>query len=176
MTTNDQQETYDRMEAILAQLATVDTRLRSIEVRKDKRIQAITDQFAPQIDPLVKLRDELVEAVAKLFVENEDWLTAMEGKTAVFRSATMKSHTSPGALVVDDEDLAIGYLRKRHMLRAFTRQAKLTLDKVALKKRPELVAKIPGVRLEAPEFLSIRLFRTKIELKENLKPYRRQIA
>lgn len=176
MAANTEQEVFDQIETLLEELSVIDTTKRGVEVEKDERIKAIVDEFAPKIDPLTTRHGELMEQLAQLFVENESWLTSSDNKTAVFRSGTMKSHTSPGALIVDDEELAIDYLRKKHILRAFTRRAKLTLDKVRLKKHPELVAKIPGVWIDVPEFLSIRLIRTKIELKEDLKPYRRRVA
>lgn len=174
MTTNDQQAVLVYLESLLAQLNQADTMCRDLEAKKDKAIEEVTKKFAPRVDEVTTVRNGLMEKVTELFIENESWLTE-QSKTAVFRSATLSSHTSPGKLVIDDEEQAMTYLRRVRKLLAFTRQGKRTLDKVKLKKHPELIKKMPGVRVEVGEFLTVRLARTQIELTEDLQPYRRRV-
>lgn len=176
MTASTEQAVFEHMESLMEQLSAVDTTCRELEVEKDKRIDEIKQEFAPQIDPLTERRRELMEQLTQLFIEHESWLTAPRNKTAVFRSGLMNAYKSPGALVVEDEEQAMKWLRQKHKLLAFTRIGKRSLDKVKLKKHPELVEKIPGIRIEIGEFLSVKLVRTKIELTQDLKPYRRRIA
>lgn len=168
-------ELFETVERLLAELAQTDERLRELEVRKDRAISRVKNRYALRIDPLIKRRDELLDVLAELFIKHEKLLTAAHGKTAVFRSGVLSARTSAGSLVVDNEEAAIDKLRVLHKLRAFTRQGKRTLDKQKLKKHPELIAKLPGVRLDVPEFLSVRLARTKAELKQDLHPYRTRV-
>ncbi len=168
-------EIAEEFEGKLSELSDTDTECRRLEAEKDERIKAITDEYAPLIDPLTQRRDELMEQVAEHFVQHEDVLLSAERKSIVLRSGTISSRTSPGVLQVEDEAAAIESLRRLHKLRAFTREGKRTLNKVELKKYPDLIAKLRGVNVDVPEHLSVVLTRTKIELKKDLHPYRRRI-
>ncbi len=168
-------EIAERFEGMLSELSDTDTECRHLQAEKDERIKAITDEYAPLIDPLTQRRAELMEQVAEHFVQHEDVLLSAESKSVVLRSGTISSRTSPGVLQVEDEAVAIESLRRLHKLRAFTREGKRTLNKVELKKYPNLIIKIPGIYMEVPEHLSVVLARTNIELKEELHPYRRRI-
>lgn len=165
-------EMFQEIEAKLSELAEVDTQLRELEVTKDQEIKRIVDEYAPRIDPLTERREGLMTELATLYVDNESVLTTGHGKTAVFRSGVLSSRSSQGSLVVDDEGAAMKYLRKHGLLRRFTRMGKRTIDKAALKKHPEVVEKIPGMSIDTPEHLHIKLVRTKIELKQLLLPFR----
>ncbi len=171
MSTN-QDEIFEAIESKIAELSKTDEQVRQLEVSKDREVTEITKRYAPQIDPLTAQRQELVNEIAELFIQNESWLTDNDRKTAVFRSGLLSSRTSPGSLEVEDEEAAIEKLRGMHKLKAFTRMGKRSLDKAKLKKHPEIIEKLPGVSLRVAEFLSIKIARTKIELKEELHPHR----
>lgn len=175
MAAND--EVFREIEELMSELSVVDSNARQLEVKKDKAVKAIVDKYSPQIDPLVSRRDEIMQKLSEMYVEHEDLLTGGHSKTAVFRSGTLSAHMSAGSLVIEkgEEDNAIAFIRKHHKLRRFTRQGKITINKTELKKDPKFAAKVPGVSIEQAENLTVRLARTKIDLTENLNPYRKRI-
>lgn len=158
----------------LAKLAEVDEKLRKIELEKDRKISEIKSTYAPRIDPLTDERQALVEEIAELAATNEAFFEGNE-KTAVFRSGTVSLRTSAGSLEIKDADAAINKLRKLGMLRRFTRIGKRTIDKLALKKHPEVFNKLPGVHYMRDEIVSIKIERTQAELKKTLSPYKTRV-
>lgn len=165
-------EVNEAIERHLSELSDVETELRALDAAKDKKIKAIVDEYAPQVDPLTVRRDELTAEIAKLWVEHEAELTTGHGKTAIYRNGTLSSRSSQGSLVIEDKNAAMKYLRSRGLLRRFTKVGERTIVKDALKKERDLVEKMPGVHLDVPEHLHIKLVRVKIELKQLLNPFR----
>ena len=163
---------YAEFEAHMEELSRVDTDLRELEVAKDRKVKEAIDEYAPQIDPLSARRDELMEVLAKMYLENESILTTHHSKTAVFRSGTVSARVSPGSLVVSDEEAVMKGLRRLGLVRRFTKQAKRTINKTELKKHPDIVEKLRGVFIDRPEYLSVKLVRTQAELKKPLNPFR----
>lgn len=159
----------------MSELTDVDAELRRQNVEKDRQIKKIVDEFAPVVDPLAKRREELVNELSILYQENKSLLTGDSSKTAVLRNGLLSSRLSPGALVVEDEAIAIAFIRRTRNLRRFTKKGKLTLDKAALKKDLLFVEKLPGVHYDQAENLTIKLIRTSIEIKRELTPFRTRI-
>jgi phage host-nuclease inhibitor protein Gam len=148
------EKVFRELETLGSELSEIDTKERKLEAEKDEAIKAILDKIGPQIDPLVARRTEIVERLSEMVVEHEDILTANNTKTVDLRSVTLSVRSSPGVLVVekpDGESRAIRALRRLRKLKMFTRVGKRTLNKDALKKNPEVVAKVPGVYIEHPE-------------------------
>lgn len=168
----DDQTLHETTEAKLGLLARLDEQIRQLELEKDRDISEVVERYAPQLDPKIQARDELMSELADIFNEHEPQLTRGHGQRAVFRSGTLEARTSPGSLVIDDETKVISWLRRHGMLKAFTRIGKRTVEKKKLKDRPDLVAKIPGAHIERPRRLTVRLARTRVELTRDLHPYR----
>lgn len=176
--TKKNKEVLEELEKLLSELDKVDTSFRELDARKDKAITAVTEKYAPQIDPLVRRRDEIMDRVSELWVENQDALIEGGGKQLELRSATISSRTSPPTVEVekDAEGRAIDYLRKMHRLLEFTRQPKRVLNKSALKREPKFAARIPGVSIIRTEKLTVKLNRTQAQLEKEIHPFRRQIG
>lgn len=177
MTTNTPkaQDPVETIEAALSELTTVDQNLTKLQNKAAVETKAIVDKYAPQVDPLTLRRTELVDQISKLFEENRaELLTA--SKTIITRSGTLSASFGPEAIDIDDEAAAMVYTRKRGMLRRVTKVGKRSFVKDALKKFPDFVAKCPGMVLRRTEFLHIKLVKTKVEIKQDLAPYRRPLA
>lgn len=174
---SDDREVLVTMEDIVSRLNVVDTEQRELLVKKDQAIAAIQATYAPLIDPLNDEREQLMRRLADLWVQHESTLIGAGGKSVVLRSGTLSSRTSVGSLVVSDEPQALNWLKRHRLLTAFTTLVrKRSLDKNKLKKRPELVERIPGIAIDRPEHLSVRLARTNVELKQDLHPHRLRIG
>ncbi len=160
-------------EALMRELSRAETRLNTLKAAKDRKIGAIVDQYTPMIDPLTERRDEIMDQIAALWTANEDIFTK-DGKTLVLRSGTISSRTAAEALVIEDEAKVINGMRRKGLLRRFTRVGKRTINKVELKKHPEVVAALPGISIEQSEYVSVTPAKTGAELKRSLNPFRRR--
>jgi len=172
MTTDD--EAIVTIEAQLSELTDVDLELRERQGEVDKAVQAFITEAAPDIDSLTTRRESLIEGIIKLFQENRAVLT-IDGKSVVFRSGTLQARTSPGKLIVKDEDKAIAFIKRMGKLRILTRIGKRSLDKKALKADLKFALRVPGVSLEKDEHLTITLPKTQTEIVRELHPLRRRL-
>lgn len=167
-----QNEAIDTLQTLLDELARTESLLGQYELAKDKSIKVILDMYGSKADILTTIREELVDRITSIYSLHRAFLTEGSGKTIVFRGGTLSAKLATTSLVVDNEKAAMSYIKRMGRLRMFTRLGKRTLDKDALKKDPEFVDKAPGIHLDQPENLTIKLPKLGIERIRRLHPLR----
>lgn len=172
MTAVPQNEAIDMLQSLLDELSKAEELLTQYELAKDKRIKAILKFYGPKTDVVTAEREELVDRITSIYSVHRDFLTEGKGKMVVLRGGTLSAKLTATSLVVDNEKVAMRYIKRMGRLRMFTRLGKRTLDKDALKKDPEFVDKAPGMHLDQPENLTIKLPKLGIERIRRLHPLR----
>lgn len=167
-------ELHGQIEQLLSELTTVQTQLTAVTAARQSAHQAIDANFAPTINPLTENREKLVDELKHIWEEHKGALVDDGGKSAMFRSGVLGTRTSPPTLVIADESAVMRYLRRHGLLKRFTKIGKRTIDKVALKKAPEVVEKITSASLETTEYFYINLPHGEAEIKRDLHPLRRR--
>jgi|GEM_PF-1169555 len=172
MTAVPQAEAIDMLQSLLDDLSKTESRLAENELAKDQEIKAVLDKFGPRVDALTTVREELVDRITNIYNLHRAFLTEGKGKLVVLRGGTLSAKFAVASLVVDDEKAAMSYIKRMGKLRVFTKLGKRTLLKDALKKNPEFVKKAPGIHLDQPENLTIKLPTLGIERIRRLHPLR----
>ena len=160
----------------LISLGNADRELTNLETELNHGIQKLKEQKAVPINEATKLRDLLLDDATAIVEQH--WKALMgsdRGKTLVLRSGTLSIRKATASLEVVDEAAAMKSLRRLGVLRKFTRLGKRTIDKNALKKAPEVIAKMKGVQLKQDENLIIKPAKTQVELKRIFHPFRRTL-
>lgn len=174
MTTN-KQAVVKQLEAMLSELADVDGELTKKSSEYDVEIKAITDKYAPIVDPLAQSRSQLVDQISQLFQDNRSSLIDDDGKSVTLRSGTLTARTNPLSITIYDEAAAMKYAKRSGMLTKVTKVGKRTFVKDKLKKFVDFVNKAPGLRFEQHENLIIKLPRTQVEITRELNPLRKRL-
>jgi phage host-nuclease inhibitor protein Gam len=144
-----------RASQLLAEIGTVyRTRTRK-QTQLDDRIKKVQERYGPEVESLQNQQNALVRQLVGLVLPHFDDLAAEGTKTIKLRSGELSLRLGPEALQIDNDEDVINQLRRRAVLKAFTKVTR-TIDKVALKKRPELVSKLKGVTVVRSEKLHIK--------------------
>jgi phage host-nuclease inhibitor protein Gam len=144
-----------RASRLLSEIGTVHRMRARKQTQLDDRIKKIQERYGPEIESLQNQQNALVKQLVGLVLPHFDDLAAEGTKTIKLRSGELSLRLGPEALQIDNDDDVIKQLRRRAMLNAVTKVTR-TIDKVALKKRPELVSKLKGVSIVRSEKLHIK--------------------
>ncbi len=172
MTAVPQTEAIDTLQSLLDSLSKTEGLLGQAELAKNRQIKAVLDKYGPKVDALTTIREELVDRITSIYSLHRGFLTEGKGKMVVLRGGTLSAKLAATSLVVDNEKAAMSYIKRMGRLRMFTRLGKRTLNKDALKKDPEFVDRAPGMHLDQPENLTIKLPKLGIERIRRLHPLR----
>lgn len=121
------------------------------QVQLNARIQQLKDQYGPGIETDKQKESKVIEQLLKIVLPQFALLAVKNQKTIKFRNGTIALRKGKAALVVTEpagEDAVIRRIAARGGLRRFTRMSKRTLDKDALKKDPDFVAKVKGIEIQ----------------------------
>ncbi len=165
-------EAVEQLQSLLDSLFDTEGLLIDIELAKDREIKAVLDNYAPDVDFYTAAREELVDSITAIYNTHRSFLTEGKGKLVVLRGGTLSAKFATASLIVDDESLAMRYIKRMGKLRLFTRVGKRTLNKDALKKNPEFVKKAQGMHIDQPENLTIKLPKLGVERIRRLHPLR----
>lgn len=126
--------------------------------REDEMRAALEAEFGARIAALTRRRDGVSNEIAVEVMADDAAMMRECGpssRTIKLDEGTITLRTTTGKVVIYDEGMAIARLRQLKLLMKFTRTT-ISLDIAALKKAPQILAKLPGVRLEESEVLRIR--------------------
>lgn len=167
-----QTEAIAGLQSLLDNLSRTESLINQAELAKDNEIKAVLDKYGSKVDALTIIREELVDRITTIYSLHRTFLTDGKGKQVVLRGGTLTAKFATASLIVDDEARAMHYIKRMGKLRLFTRLGKRTLNKDALKANPEFVKKAPGIRIDQPENLTIKLPKLGIERIRRLHPLR----
>lgn len=159
----------------LARLSAVQTELMSLKAKRQAEIEEINSKYGPMVDPLETESSKLVDKITARTRSNRKVLFPDDSKTLSYRSGTLSIKSSPGSLIVEDEGVVVRYLRRMGKLRAFTTIGKRSINKRALKADPEFVSKAPGMYIDQPESLSVKLRHPQAEIVQVIEPFKRKV-
>lgn len=126
------------------------TRRRIVEIEQDiaKRMAKITAGFASEIDGLKVREADLSQGIEVWCTANRAAICPKGSKTANLVVGKVSWRKKPDSLVVEAQDMESIFkdMRKRRLKDYIV--TKQTLDKGALLKKPEIVARIDGLSIE----------------------------
>lgn len=167
-----QSEAIITLQALLDNLSRAEVLLARAELAKDQEIKAVLDKHGPKVDALTTTREELVDRITSIYSLHQAFLTEGQSKTVILRGGTLSAKFATASLVIDDESLAMRYIKRMVKLPLFTRPGKRTLNKDALEKNPEFVNKALGMHLDQSESLTIKLPKLGVERIRRMHPLR----
>lgn len=154
------------------------TRLRRLTSERD-RIELVGENRVARIKAGIKERthplnveiDELIEELDGLAQLHKDEVTGGT-QTAEFTAATLEWRSdNTGSLVIDDEAAAIAML-KTLPGGAEAIEVKESVRKDTLKRKPDLIAKLMGVRIEYAGSFAIKVKPTRFHERSKRKPFK----
>lgn len=169
----------DSLSAAIEELGVIQLKTTALQTSFDDEERQLKSKFVPRIDSLTARQDKVMDTISQLVEDHWSELMGDEkGKTLVLRGGTVKVHTPRASLIVENEDSAIKWLRNRGLLKRFTKLGKRTIVKDALKKAPDVVARMKkvGVYLDQPENLVVKPAKTQLEKKRPYNPLRRRVT
>lgn len=175
MSAEDREQIARSLNDDMESLSIVHNEKKILEAELEEAIRLARQPFQARIEELTSSIDEITKRMAQVVVDNRETLFNDETKLLSLRSGKLVIKLSPGKLVIDDEDAALRYIRNNGKLRMFTKLGKRTLDKMALKRAPEFVAKARGMHIEQSEILSIKPAKAQGEIVTNLNPFKRKV-
>jgi phage host-nuclease inhibitor protein Gam len=135
-----------------------DAKLARIHSTQKRRVDAANAAAAAQGDPLVARNALLKEQVEEFANKRWDEITTPDApETAILRTGVIERRFNPPSLVVEEGKTSevIAALKKLRGGRSFVR-VKEEIDKVKLKARPEIVAKIKGLSIVSEREIHIK--------------------
>lgn len=128
------------------------------EASLNGRIKKLQDKHSPEIKELQEQEDALVQQLTKLALPVFKQLAMPGTKTIRVRNGevSLRKASQDALEVTDDESKIIRRIKGARGLSRFTRVGKRTLDKEALKKAPDFVARIKGLAIVRNSSLVIR--------------------
>lgn len=127
-----------------------------LQARLDLAVSRAKDRYGSEIEEHKQKEQDIIRILLRTLLP--DFLAmAMPGtKTVRLRGGEVSLRTNPVSIEVVDEDQAFAYLKRRGMFRRFTR-VKYELDKAALKKAPQLLRLLPGIKVVQRQSVVLRL-------------------
>lgn len=136
-----------RANELVGQIGTLRRKRILRENRLNKRIEALKKNEGPAIEILKQQEEGLVSELIDLITPNFRQLAIKGTATIKLRTGTISLRRSPEALEISDEKAVMRGLRRLGKILSYTVLPERRLNKNAIKKDPELVAKLNGASL-----------------------------
>jgi phage host-nuclease inhibitor protein Gam len=141
---------------MIKELAHLDREANAKEAVLNRRLQEVRDELGPAVEELKKKRDAAAESLKQLVTPHFNELVKPGTKTVYLRNGEISQRAGSEALeLLIPEKQVIAQIRRAKGVRRFIRR-KEELDKVALKKNPAFVSKIPGLAIVRKTSLIIK--------------------
>lgn len=162
------QEVREQLNELLRDLGEAVRKREQNTLERNKRIQAVNDSFEPENTQLDQRIEVLTAAIKQAAKPRFRRLVIPGTKTIRLTFGEISHRISPASLVVDDEKLAMRWLRRNRLLGRFTKVGKRTINNKALKEAldadPALAARIRGVQVVRGENFVIKPGKTQAEI------------
>lgn len=148
------EELLEQLERKLAIIRRSATTTAVLQAQRTARVEDIDRELGEEM----KLQTAAVDDIKALLEDKEarGIVFTATGKTLRLMDGDIELVSST-SLVIDDAPTALAWLRRKHLFRRFTRTKDPELDKVKLKKEPNVLEKMPGVHLETTENLTVNV-------------------